>query len=495
MTGGWRPGFVLPRRGEPSLFTRLVGLIALVLAVGAGVLMGAAWLYARAAADEAYDRLLLGAAFQITESIGVQDGALAPDLPTAAFEMLALSERDRIFYRIIGTRGETVTGYPDLEAPGDLPRPGAKPAIANARYGGEPVRVAAVGRRISDGDVSGVVHVLVAQTVLARQELARELTLRALALVLAMSALALGGVVFAVRTALAPLKSLAAELRQRDPNDLTPLSAATPRELQPFVSAINYFMGRLSERIAVLKHFIADAAHQIRTPITAIISQLELLASVEMSPKGEEHLARTQARAAELARLTNQLLSHAMVIHRTGAVAFEPVDLADVAREALRNAVPVSLDRAVTLSLDAPKREIVIPGERLSLREALTNVIDNALRHGAPSRLAVRVREDGEAVQIEVEDDGPGMSRERQEEVVHRFGRPASGERTGGLGFAIAAEVCRAHRGTLSFRGGSGDPFVVVLRFPKPAGGFAVLADLAEGASQQPAVPTDGRTP
>lgn len=495
MIGHFRRSSFLRTRSEPSLFTRLVGLIALVLAVGAGVLMGAAWLYARAAADEAYDRILLGAAFQIAESIGVQDGALAPDLPTAAFEMLALSERDRIFYRIIGTRGETVTGYGDLEAPGDLPPPGAKPAIANARYGGEPVRVAAVGRRISDGEVSGVVHVLVAQTVLARQELARELTLRAFALVLAMSALALGGVVFAVRTALAPLKSLAAELRQRDPNDLTPLSAATPRELQPFVSAINYFMGRLSERIAILKHFIADAAHQIRTPITAIISQLELLGNVEMSAKGEEHLARTQARAAELARLTNQLLSHAMVIHRTGAVVFEPVDLADVAREALRNAVPVSLERTVALSLDAPQREVAILGERLSLREALTNVIDNALRHGAPSRLTVRVGEDDDAALIEVEDDGPGIPAERREEVVHRFGRPAGGDRSGGLGFAIATEVCRAHRGTLSFKGGFGDPFAVVLRFPKPAGGFPPRPSRSGDAEPQPGVQSEGRGP
>src|SRR3712207_5322243 len=104
-------------RREPSLFTRLIVLISLVLLVGAAALTTAAWYYARAAANDAYDRLLVGAAYQMAEALTVQGGTLTVELPVSAFDLLANSERDRIFYKIVDPGGRTLTGYPDLATP------------------------------------------------------------------------------------------------------------------------------------------------------------------------------------------------------------------------------------------------------------------------------------------------------------------------------------------------------------------------------------------
>lgn len=457
-------------RREPSLFTRLAVLFSLLLALGVAALVSAAWIYARAAANEAYDRLLLGAALQISEALTVQNGALTLELPTSAFEMLALSARDRIFYRVIDARGVTLTGYDELGAADIAGRTLTAPTVVGSEFLGEPVRIAVVSRALSDLAVGGRAQVLVAQTEESRRELARELTYRALVLVALMSLLMLGGAAFAIRYALSPVKRLTAVLRQRDPNDLTPLAVSAPRELHPFVASINYFMERLNARLTLLQRFIADAAHQIRTPLTALSAQVELLAGAggaALDERAQLHLRRVQDRTSQLARLTNQILSHAMVIHRAEAMPLDRIDLVEIARRALRDAVPVSLGRDLLVAIEAPGHPVIVVGDRVSVREALANVIDNAVRHGAPSRLDVRIHEREGTVEIEVHDDGKGIPPEQWERVTQRFGGGSSGGGPSGLGFAIAAEVMKAHGGQLIFREPDETGFTVSLIFPQ----------------------------
>ena len=454
---------------ELSIFARLAIMVSLPLAFGTVTLAVAAWLYARAAADEAYDRLLLGAALQISESISVRSGRLAVELPVSAFEMLALSERDRIFYRIIAPDGDTLTGYDDLALPEDAALARRGSFVQPGRFRGESVRTATVARVFSDPAVAGRSYVVVAQTEQSRRALARELTLRAVGLVLVTGILALVGLMLAIGHALTPLKRLENALRARDPNDLTALSINTPREIRPFVSAINYFMERLRQRIGVLQHFIADVAHQIRTPLTALSSQVDLLTHAELDDKGRQHVRRVQERTAELARLTNQLLSHAMVIHRSEAVQLETFDVTEIVRRALRDAVPDSLDRDVVVSLEAPTSAALVAGDRVSLKEAIANVIDNAIRHGATTRLTVRVLPSGNTVTIEVEDDGPGIPTAEWPRVTQRFTHGSRGPGGTGLGFAIAAEVIQAHRGSLTFRCDERG-FAVIVCIPRSAG-------------------------
>src|SRR4051794_22975942 len=224
-------------------------------------------------------------------------------------------------------------------------------------------------------------------------------------------------------------------------------------------------MERLSRRIGLMNRFIGDAAHQIRTPLTALIAQVDLL-STETNPKRQERpLARVQERATELARLTNQLLSHAMVIHRAEIDQFELVDLVALARRTLSEAVPLALDRAVDIGFETKVAQVLIEGDVVSLREALANIIHNALKHGARSRLTVRVGADAERASVEVIDDGPGIPVADWSRVREPFqsGDPAG---TGsGLGLSIAVDVVRAHDGELRFREHSGEGFAVVLTF------------------------------
>lgn len=451
---------------EPSLFARLARRISLVLGIGAAILVSAAWYYAETAADKAYDRLLVGAALQMAESLSVERGALSARLPTSAFELLGLAERDRIFYRVIDTNGKTVTGYDDLQSP--APPDGARDAVSISEgiYKGEAVRIARATRVLADPSVTGHAYVVVAQTNEARSALTRELTLRATILVVVMSFLAFAGAMLAIRYALQPVERLGAAVRRRDPHDLTPVSVGVPRELDPFVSSINHFMGRLNERVDLLQRFIADAAHQIRTPLTALSAQIDLLGHDKLDKTGRQHFERVQQRTGELARLTNQLLSHAMVIHRADSIQLEPISLVDVARRAYRAAIPITVDPDIVISFEAPDDRPFVLGDAVSLREAIVNVIDNALRHGTDQRLEVRVRSDALDAYVEVEDDGPGIPPEGWERATQRFATSKSHEGSSGLGFAIAQEVVNAHGGTLGFRARDEKSFTVILTLP-----------------------------
>ncbi|MGV8935767.1 MAG: sensor histidine kinase [Allorhizobium sp.] len=452
---------------KSSLFARLVLRVALVLAVGAAILVTAAWYYARAAADDAYDRLLQGAAFQMTESLAVEDGALTFHLPPSAFELLGLAGRDRIFYRIIAPSGETLTGYDDLPAGIDLQKVRTSPEFRSAVYRGVPVRVAVTGRPLSDPAVSGWAYVIIAQTTEARSALASEITIQASLLLAVMSVLALGGTALAVRYSLRPLADLGEALRLRDPQDLTPLAVAVPGELSPFVGSINHFMQRLDERVKLLQRFIADSAHQIRTPLTALSAQVSLIDERNLPEPDRRHLARVRERASELAHFTNQLLNHAMVIHRFDSAQLMPVDLTDIARKAFRAAVPITIDPDIVVSFEAPPGRVVVLGDVLSLREAIVNVIDNALRHGTVSRLEVRVGVDDGVASVNVEDDGPGLSADSWNHLTKRFASSKSGEGSAGLGFAIASEVAAILGGTLRFREKSAtNGFTVALELP-----------------------------
>jgi len=215
----------------------------------------------------------------------------------------------------------------------------------------------------------------------------------------------------------------------------------------------------------LMQQFIADAAHQIRTPLTALNSQIELLSHRIDDPQAQHHLSRMQVRTTQLSRFINQLLSHAMVRHRAGAVAPSRVDVVAMVRRALHEAMPETLGRDVLTTLELPREPVEIDGDAVSLKEAVKNIIDNALRHGAPSRLALRLRESADTVEIEVEDDGPGIPPQSWPDVVRRFGTPSP--RGSGLGFAIAADVAVAHGGGLGFRERDAAGFAVIMRLAR----------------------------
>lgn len=435
-----------------SLFARLMVRVGMIVLLGALSLVLAAWFYAHEAADDAYDRILVGAALQMAESLVISDGEVKIALPASAFELLELAGRDRIFYRVIGLDSATLTGYGDLRSDASLAESHSAAVLQDGIFHGADVRMVTVARAIADAGQSGWTYIILAQTTEARQDLVSELTSRAILLVAIMSGLAMVATALAARYSLKPLADLGAALASRDPQDLTPLTVDVPRELSPFVTSINHFITRLDQRVKLLQRYVADSAHQIRTPLTALSAQVSLINEDNMPPQDRHHLERVRNRAAELGRLTNQLLNHAMVIHRFDSAQLSPMSLNDVARKAFRTAVPITVDPDAVVSFEAPDEDLTVMADMLSLREAITNLIDNALKHGMQARLDVRVTRAGRYARVEVEDDGPGIPSEQWTQVIQRFVSNSADGKTSGLGFAITSEVAKALGGRIGFR-------------------------------------------
>ena len=453
-----------------SITLRLAATIALILAAGGVAISIAAYAYGRQAAQQAYDRLLAGAAFQIAQSIAIVDGRVVVNLPVSAFELLALAPDDRVFYRVIGPDGGTITGYADLPAPAS-----AKEDLEfySVDYSGEAVRLASAMRRFAERGFTGRVQVVVGHTTRARAALARDITAKALVLVAIAGAVLVALVAFAVRSSLGPLVRVEQALRSRDPKDLSPLTVSTPREVETIVAAINRFMSRLSGRVTVMQNLIADATHQLKTPIAALRAQAEL-ASGEPDPARLRMIAgKIHTRAVGLSRLADQLLNQALIIHRSDTAAQEVIDLREVAIRATEATDHDLLSSGLDLHLDLPEHPVHAHGDALSLVEALKNLLSNALRYGKPPVWFSVEHDPGrEMAAFAVTDCGPGIPEPDWRDRGRRFARSAGSQPdSAGLGLAIVNAVAEAHRGHLTFSRTPEGGFRVVLAIPAEKGG------------------------
>ncbi|WP_422071251.1 sensor histidine kinase [Tranquillimonas rosea] len=443
-----------------SLKSRVAVAVAAVVLVGGVIVLVAALAYGRHAAREAYDRLLVGAASDIAESITIRDGQPVVDMPVSAFELLSLARKDRIDYRVVDRDGRTLTGS------AEAPRPETRRDLAlyGGTFGTEPARYAAVVRRFAERGYSGPVEVIVGHTLRARQDLARDIAQNALAV------LGLAGAVIAlfaslaVASALRPLTNIGDALAHRDPTDLTPLREPAPREIAALRDALNGFMRRLERQLTANRTLISDAAHQLRTPVAAIRVQLQAAAEEPDPERKAALIARVQNRAGAFGHLLEQLLSQGMVIHRGDAVAKEPLDLRDVALEIYEQSETALFPEGAEVRLDLPPNEVAVSGDMLSLTEAGKNLLGNALRHGtAPVALGVR-RVGGEAW-LWVRDAGSGPGPDILDRMGERFTRDNASAGIGGLGLAIASSVAANHDGRLD-RHSDGDGFEIALSLP-----------------------------
>lgn len=457
----------MPRR-SPSITRRLVYTITGILIAGALLIALAAQEYGWRAAHEAYDRLLVGAAFQISERVVARDGRVLVDLPTSAFQLLALAREDRVFYRVVAPDGSTVTGYEALPLPGN-PTAGGEPDLYTTRYAGAEVRVVAVRRHLAERTLRGTAIVVVAHTTQARSALAGDITEKALLLIAVSGLVTLVLAVLAVRLSLRPLARVERALRARDPKNLAPLDVAQPRELATIVGAINHFMGRLRNRVEGIERFIADATHQLRTPITAIRAQADLARAEQDPAKLRALCDRIHQRAVGMSRLADQLLSHALVIHRAEATPLAPVDLRRVAAEAARDADLNLPDGSPRPRLELPEDPVVALADEVSLGEGLKNIVNNALKYGRPPvTIAAGLSANGGRACLSVTDTGEGLPESVWPAAGRRFSHGRSSREDGaGLGLSIVHAVAEAHSGALVFsRPGTQQGFRVAIELP-----------------------------
>ena len=260
----------------------------------------------------------------------------------------------------------------------------------------------------ADGLAAGK-GVVVAQTLNARNRLVVRLMLKIGATILFVGTLGFLASLFAIRRALAPFDRIGAALAERRPQDTAPLVIDSPREMQALIGAINEALRRLQDRMSKLQRFAGIAAHQIRTPLSALGAQTELLLSDKTSSARANRVERLRKHIVTLSRLTNQLLGQAMVSYRSERVPHERVEIIALIHQVLRDAIPESLDRDISVDFSPTEKLLYVQGDAISLREALVNLVSNAVVHGAPSLLRVRLTAHGSNAVISVMDDGPGI--------------------------------------------------------------------------------------
>lgn len=446
-----------------SLRRTLLLYLGVLLAVFAVALLFAARDYGQRAANRSYDHLLVSSALSIADSVALVDGQWQVDLPYAALDLLAMAPEDRVFYRVADSRGTLITGYGDLPTPPR--RPGTQPQLFDAPYSGETVRFVVVGRSFAAASAQGEVQV--GQTRRAREAVAQDMVNRALLAIGVLSGLLLALVAFGVHRAFRPLVRVERELSRREPSDLKPLDARVPREMDQMVAALNRFMERLSSSNETLRAFMAEAAHQMRTPLAALRAQAQLALDDDDPEDMRRSLQAIERNATHMSRLLNQLLSDASVIHRSHLQRFAAVDLAETVHQALHEALPQA-SPAPRVQLAMTAEPVQVHGDALLLREAIKNLVDNALKYGGdgPLQIALTV-ESGQAV-LTIADHGAGIAAADAERVFERFARGEGAPSGGaGLGLAIVKRVVDSHGGRIDLSNRPQGGLIATIRLPR----------------------------
>ncbi|UFH48573.1 sensor histidine kinase [Pseudomonas sp. KNUC1026] len=447
------------------LLRNLVALLTLLMFASG---LSAYW-NGREAADTAYDRTLLASARTIAANLTQRDGSLSVDVPYVALDTFAYDSAGRIYYQVNGIDRRLISGYENLpEPPADTPRTDDYPALArfyNGRYQGQNVRVVSLLKAVSEPNMIGMAEIRVAETEEARVRMARALMADTL---LRLGMLGAGAVLLVwitVSGALRPLERLRSAVEARQPDDLQPLPRVdAQRELEPLVEAIDHFTERLRQQFERQSQFIADAAHELRTPLAALEARMELGLRGDDPEQWRATLQDSVEGTDRLTHLANQLLSLARVEHGARAIAEGGVAwlrLDELAREQGLAMAALAHARGIALALEA-EVQVQIRGEATLLHELLSNLLDNALAHTpAGGNVILRVLAPGI---LEVEDDGPGIPIDARERVFERFYRRSS--QGTGLGLAIVGEICRAHRARISLHDGAQGGLRVRVTFP-----------------------------
>ncbi len=458
-----------------SLRRRLILWLLGPMLVVSTVLFFDAYRGAREAADSAYDRVIAASVLAIADRVVTVEGQLDVDLPYVALEMLRTSAHDRVFYRIAEPGGELLTGYADLPPP-----PGARlpetddPIFYDAEYLGESVRVGALTQPVTGPTASGRFTVQVAQTRGQRDRLVQELATATALRLLALVVLIALATWFGVRFGLAPLARLRKVVRDRSPQDLRPLDVEVPREVRDLVSSIDELMERLSRTLRSMEQFISDAAHQLRTPLAALHTQVELALRERELPVLRRALEALQGSTWRTSRLADQLLNLARSTGEVDDARREVFDLRALAADVTREIAPSALAKEIDLGYEDDGQSARVNADPVLVQELVKNLVDNAVRY-CPPRASVTVRvlsgvREG-LVCLEVEDDGPGIPPAERARVLERFQRGARADQQGsGLGLAIVCEVAERHGGGVALEEGASGGLLVRVTLPPAAG-------------------------
>ena len=426
---------------------------------------------ARHLSDSVYDGELMEIAREL--SLHVRPNGAAPgfDLEKDAERTLLLDQYDRVYYAVRGANGEWIAGD-------DALKPGAKRAPASfydSVLAGEPIRVAEL-RSTANGHAA--VTVLVAETRVKRHTLANEILIGVILPQLALIVIA-GLVLWSgVARGLAPLARLQQAVAARSHLDLSPVSVErVPGEVHPLLAAINDLMARLDEILSYQSRFIADAAHQLRTPVAGLKAHIEVALREDDPALARQSIAHLYTGVERMSRLVAQLLSLARNEPTTvRKLVLGPLDLSKLAFDVTMEWVPEAYRKNIDLGFEGTEPHPIIRGDAPRLTELINNLLDNAIRYSRNGgRVTVRVAAQP-APRVSVSDDGPVIPVEERERVFERFHRLLGSHADGsGLGLAIAQEIATLHEAQITLTedsDGLGNTFTVTF----PAHGQASVS-------------------
>ncbi|MCP3658310.1 sensor histidine kinase [Herbaspirillum sp.] len=420
------------------------------------------YLIAQSIANQPFDRALEDSVTVLAQQVAEVNGKVVARLPVSARDLLRADDIDNIYYKVTGPNGEYVEGDVDMPQP---PADEDRITLGTVQFRndilhGSDVRIATlqVDLRRSAAQRAAqreprIATVQVGETLEKRAQLANEIIKGVILPQFVILPVALALVWFALSRGLSPLSELQQRIRARRPDDLSPIdSGQVPEEISPLVRSLNDMLARLSQTIAIQKRFIADAAHQMKTPLAGMRMQSELALRQDDQDDVRRSLEQLAKSSETATRLVNQLLSLARAENQqsqSGGMA--ALELSELARSVVQDWVPMSFTQRIDLGFEQPDHPILITGNPVMLRELLSNLLDNALHytpHDGNGRVTVRARTDegGGLAILEVEDNGPGIPVAERTNVFERFyrilGTPSTGS---GLGLAIVREIAQQH--------------------------------------------------
>ena len=447
------------QREQRSLFGEILDWMLTPLLLLWPASLALTWLIAQGIAGKPFDRALEYNVQALAQLVAVQNNHVQVNLPPSARDILRADDADRIYYQVLGPKGELLSGDRDLPGVND----DDKPLIGDIRLRdgevrGDVVRIAYTWVSVDpkfDGENGQIALVQVAETLEKRSTLASEIIKGVMLPQFVILPLAVLLVWLALVRGIKPLNELEQRIRARKPDDLSPLDdRVVPQEVAPLVSSVNGLLTRLHDSIATQKRFLADAAHQLKTPLAGLRMQADLAqregSSADELKQSLKQIGHASVRATHT---VNQLLALARAESSGQAVVKQVCDLARLTTEAVQDSVPRALDKRIDLGYDgampgAPG--VWLEGNPTLLTELIRNLLDNAINYTPPEGVVTaRVLADpfGKVLVLQVEDNGPGIAESERELVFQPFYRTlGNGADGSGLGLAIVREIAQQHQ-------------------------------------------------
>ncbi|MGU3485772.1 sensor histidine kinase [Enterobacter bugandensis] len=441
-----------------SLYLQLLLFLGLPLLLLWGLSAFNSYVSALQAATQAYDRTLLSSARTISERLEARNGRLAVDVPWVVLDSFELNMNDRLYYKVVDPDGRVISGYDDLpKMPPATSRTMLYPALAwfyHTEYRGQAIRVARLLQPVNEDNVFGMAEIYVAETLQSRRYLASQLLFSSWVSQGLLVLLTLVLTAWLLRRVLRPMRQLSSLMVRREPGLLAPLPELLPwSETRLLIVAFNRYIDRLRGVLSRQERFNADASHQLKTPLAVLKTQVSVALARQDPALWQESLRAMNATLDDTIVLTERLLQLSAVKGKEqGDRHFTPVDLVQVVQNCCFSRLAQARSKVIDLGYDGVQQPVTIEGDDVLLGELCANLLENAIKYTpAGGTVTVFLRVDGGAVELSVEDSGPGIEEDQIYQAMQPFHRLDNvGNAAGsGIGLALAGDIARLHRSHL----------------------------------------------